>query len=866
MKRIWLLFLFTFVTFFSLHATHQRAAEILYEHIDGFTFKVTIIMYTYTPSPADDVRTSLPIKWGDNSTSQIPRITFQALPDNYTLNVYEMNHTFPAAGSYLISVEDPNRNFGVVNIPNSVNVPIYVESLLVINPFLGVNNSVQLLNPPIDQGCVGKLFVHNASAYDPDGDSLSYRLVSCRGTNGQEIPGYSYPMASESFSIDSITGDVKWENPVLQGEYNIAFVVDEWRNGVKVGSVMRDMQILIGACNNNPPIITAPVEACAIAGKEPLVFDVVATDPDNNAVLLTASGGPFEFNSNPAAIVPDPGAGTPTASTTFYWSASCEQVRRNTYSVLFKARDVHPEVSLTSLHTTSITVAAPPVEALSAEALGIGINLEWDTYDCPSAAGFYVYRSAGTTGFIPDDCQTGIPSGIGFQRIAVLNDIQLQSFRDDNNAQGLVPGINYCYVVSAFFEDGAESMVSNEACAALKRDLPIMTHVSNDSLNLNSGSVIVAWSKPTELDTIQYPGPYQYDLYRMLPEESAAELVHTAIGINDTLFKDITINLNELNEEVQYQVLLKSLSVGDVGFSKGATSVFLEISPTDEALQLSWSPVVPWQNDSSEIYRFDEAMNDFVRVGVAFDNNFLDKGLQNEVSYLYYIRTFGRLGEGFVHPIVNYSQLIAATPIDNVPPCPPEIVIETDCSLVRNKVVLDQIFDSCSYDVRHYRVYYAPTASAEFLLIDSIPAGQTFFLHQTIDFVTGCYYVTAVDSTGNVSQLSNVVCVDYDVCPVLDLPNVFTPNADQFNDLFVPIGYPEINPNANIERVEMVIFNRWGNLVFETSNPAIEWDGKNQRTGTDCAEGTYFYVCEVYFQSLEGLVKQRLQGSVTIVR
>lgn len=140
------------------YATHQRAAEITYTHVSGLTYEFTITMYTYTPSPADDVRITLPIRWGDNTQSDIPRIVFQALPNNYTLNVYRMRHTFPASGTYVISVEDPNRNFGVVNIPNSVNVPMYVETTLVINPFLGVNNSVQLLNPPIDQGCVNRLF------------------------------------------------------------------------------------------------------------------------------------------------------------------------------------------------------------------------------------------------------------------------------------------------------------------------------------------------------------------------------------------------------------------------------------------------------------------------------------------------------------------------------------------------------------------------------------------------------------------------------------------------------------------------------------------------------------------------------------
>jgi gliding motility-associated-like protein len=108
--------------------------------------------------------------------------------------------------------------------------------------------------------------------------------------------------------------------------------------------------------------------------------------------------------------------------------------------------------------------------------------------------------------------------------------------------------------------------------------------------------------------------------------------------------------------------------------------------------------------------------------------------------------------------------------------------------------------------------------------------------------------------------------VDYDACPIYELPNVFTPNADQYNDFLVPINYPSTNPKANVDRIELTIFNRWGNVVFETADPAINWDGKNQRTGQDCADGTYFYVCEVFFQGFDGPVQQRLQGSITIIR
>nr|MCR4848142.1 hypothetical protein [Bacteroidales bacterium] len=254
MRKLFIVFLFLMMVL-PAWATHQRAAEITYEWKGGNAYEFTLTCYTYSPSAAGMQRDSLLVMWGDGFGDYVPRVVYQNLGDDYTLNVYRMIHNYSSTGSYVISMEDPDRNYGVVNVPNSVSVPMYIESELVINPFLGYNNSVQLLNAPIDRGCVGKPFYHTPAAYDPDGDSLSYRLVPCKGTNGEEIPGYSYPQASSLFDIDPVTGILQWENPVLQGEYNVAILIEEWRQGVKIGSVIRDMQILINACNNNLPRI-----------------------------------------------------------------------------------------------------------------------------------------------------------------------------------------------------------------------------------------------------------------------------------------------------------------------------------------------------------------------------------------------------------------------------------------------------------------------------------------------------------------------------------------------------------------------------------------------------------------------------------
>jgi len=46
-----------------VYATHQRAAEITYRHVSGLTYEITLISYTFTPSPANAFRDYLTINW-----------------------------------------------------------------------------------------------------------------------------------------------------------------------------------------------------------------------------------------------------------------------------------------------------------------------------------------------------------------------------------------------------------------------------------------------------------------------------------------------------------------------------------------------------------------------------------------------------------------------------------------------------------------------------------------------------------------------------------------------------------------------------------------------------------------------------------
>lgn len=65
--------------------------------------------------------------------------------------------------------------------------------------------------------------------------------------------------------------------------------------------------------------------------------------------------------------------------------------------------------------------------------------------------------------------------------------------------------------------------------------------------------------------------------------------------------------------------------------------------------------------------------------------------------------------------------------------------------------------------------------------------------------------------------------------------NAFSPNGDGVNDLF-------LTKNQNLTYYRLTIFNRWGNKLFETTDPQAGWNGTYQ--GGEVPEGTYFYLLE----------------------
>ncbi|MEM6263328.1 MAG: gliding motility-associated C-terminal domain-containing protein [Bacteroidota bacterium] len=119
----------------------------------------------------------------------------------------------------------------------------------------------------------------------------------------------------------------------------------------------------------------------------------------------------------------------------------------------------------------------------------------------------------------------------------------------------------------------------------------------------------------------------------------------------------------------------------------------------------------------------------------------------------------------------------------------------------------------------------------------------------------GTYSVQAEElNSGCISTGSTEAVIT--TCPIsVYLPNAFSPNNDGHNDWFL------ISPRTDIVSYHLLIFNRWGEKLFDSQNPFPGWDGTYK--GASCPEGVYVYRLE--YQGIDGVFRQK-NGTITLIR
>ena len=116
---------------------------------------------------------------------------------------------------------------------------------------------------------------------------------------------------------------------------------------------------------------------------------------------------------------------------------------------------------------------------------------------------------------------------------------------------------------------------------------------------------------------------------------------------------------------------------------------------------------------------------------------------------------------------------------------------------------------------------------------------------------TGYYYVSY---TENGCSVEDSVFITVNIIEGIEVPNAFSPNGDGDNDVLYVLG-------QGIFKMKITIYNRYGQLVFESSDQATGWDGTHN--GKDANTGVFAYYLE--FTMLSGEVNSK-KGNITLVR
>lgn len=945
----------TFLLSFKSFATHLRAGEITATRISStsLTYKVTVTTYTdeINGKSANDAQENVTIFFGlrsaGNVSYEVSRKSKIFISSTTVQNVYDTVFTFPAPGVYTLSCGIPNRNEGTINLPQpSDRITFFIQTTIVINSQIGLNSTPVLLNIPVDSAAVGSRFIHNPGAFDLDGDSLAYKLVTPRENRtegdgiGVFIEGYKDPTTlgdipilneqedgQATFRIDARTGDLIWDAPRKIGQYNVAFIVEEWRKGLdgsytKIGEIVRDMQIIVVETDNIRPEITVPPDFCVEAG-ELIKFEVIGTDENTEQTLrITTSGGLYNINAagdfeqfvadDAATFIPNPPNGSVSpVKGEFVWQTNCGHVREQSYDVLFKVEDFPGRflTQLTDIKTLKINVNPARPAGLIGEATEEGVSLTWSPYlDCIRDGTIKVYRKEGCSGLNPANCAQGMPDAWNYK---IIGEVALgdTAFLDSSAVKGVIYSYRLVSDVTVSDFNTMQSSPSIEFCigSEIPESVPVITKVSVNKTDPTDGEVTVSWTHPLGFNFDDFPGPYSYTLSRTtgLGGESFEVIAQIPTDLSgnmaDTVFTDINLNTVEL--VYKYKVGFNVRGGTSLGEAPAASTVRLTASPDDAAVRLFWEANVPWNNDNQThlIYREDKGNPGVFNliaeqtVGAPNTYNYVDTGadnkpndgdisltLQNNEEYCYRVETYGVYDN--VDPIFgigvlpNFSQEICATPADKTPPCPPTLtLVNNGCQGLTQE-------DFCDINTFTNNLTWTNPVSNQGINCRTDIVGYNVYYSRFEDNNFNLIAFSEPGSSRSFNHRKNssegfVGCYTVSAISSLGIESprsniVCADNCEliSFPNVFSPNGdgkndtFQPMDCPAFIKEISYKIYDRNGLLIAEGIGDELNWDGR-VTDGKIAAAGTYYYEIQVEFVRLaESGNKSTFKGWVEIIR
>jgi hypothetical protein len=294
--------------------------EITVQSIGNGDYVVAMVVYRDTtgiqmqPTAIFEVFDSVGNVYMTFTTPYDSSISGNLLPQYpYGIELYLFVDTInvPDPGKYRIGWDNCCRNVAIQNLANPGSESMYIQSEFEV--FASSSNSTPFFMVPAAVFLpVNTPWQYNPLPFDPDGDSLYWSLDAPMNSANSYCAGYVPPAstASNPFSIDPVTGTISW-TASTQGNFVSTVLVEEFRNGQKVGSIRRDMQFVVTSPGNVPLLVGTSNWATNSQGNYsfPIVagnafnLSIVADHNDPTAQLdMAIYGEVMNISANPATF------------------------------------------------------------------------------------------------------------------------------------------------------------------------------------------------------------------------------------------------------------------------------------------------------------------------------------------------------------------------------------------------------------------------------------------------------------------------------------------------------------------------------------------------------------------------------------
>jgi gliding motility-associated-like protein len=871
----------------SAHAAHIFGGDFYYTHLTGNNYKITLKLYADCGSKSNlaypYLTSGSPVVLSKKNSVVIDSFnlnyvgTFAEISpicptqiNNTTCNggtlpgveVYEYTTTrtlnstgnweFLFKGDISVGTSQAGRSTNLNNIVNPSGSSILTLSATLNNSFINSNPTLNTLATPYF--CSGIAQKFNPAALDADGDSLYYQLVdglditsatglvSYGGTYSAQQPLNTF---TNSFNFSSTTGQLNFTPAGVQQNI-VVYKISEYRNGVLIGSFMREMTfVVLSNCNNTPPTsgsgisnnnlgtVTNGSNINVCKGSGILQFNLSALDPEGNNVGVTTNGLPIGSIANVT------NNNSPNPSLNFSWDLN--NVLPGNYVFFVTYKDDGCPLSIQQTVAYNINVYNPPT--ITATSLGISYcnPLQGYSFNINSleTGPFWVVIKNSTTNIIVDSFITNTLS---------FNDsLANGSYTASTGIVGTTCTGVTTFTVNTSFNIPSLSTISNLYYCVNEVSVPLIAN------NVIAGA-IVTYVLPNNTFTTTPPIPntsnvgiFTYKMYQsinscisdtsfvtveVLTNPVASIAGPTSICTGDTFM--VSYNGSTFNNFFTWDwsnlTILENLSNQSYNLtanSPGVYNVHLSLSNpgcnSDTAILIISTKTKP----SSAFTFKDGCFGDSIilqksasSLGIIYNWNittptYVNNTLSNNSILVYW----GSAGSYPVSLTANSGSctsstkdtvIIQSAPIVDVKDLKIEYCLGDTIQLLGNgalnyKLITPQIYTRTENDI----IYGYPIQQAgNFVVLGTSNIGCKGYDSVQITKVTDCCWFS--------------------------FPNAFTPGNDVKNESFKAISV------GNFLYYDLRIFNRWGNTVFSSDNPKKAWTGifDNKALPSD----TYFYL------------------------